>query len=72
MAQTASFTNTSNDIALPTIVRQAANLMRERLEAYRARARMRAELNTYSDRELSDMGLSRSDIEDVVHFRYAR
>ncbi|MDO9706999.1 DUF1127 domain-containing protein [Paracraurococcus lichenis] len=32
-----------------------------------ARARIRAELNSLSDRELADIGLSRGDIEHVLH-----
>ena len=36
------------------------------------RARTRRELESCSDRQLSDLGLSRFDIEDVVFGRYAR
>ena len=36
------------------------------------RARIRCELEGCTDRQLSDLGLSRLDIEDVVHGRYSR
>ena len=77
MAHTASFTNTTrsgatNGTAIPGMIRQAMNLMSERLAAHRARAQMRAELSTYTTRELADLGMGRGDIEDVVHNRFAR
>ena len=63
------------DVTPPTLLRQVANLMRQRLRERRrgrtAQARMRVELETYSDRGLADIGLCRGDIEDVVHHRYA-
>ena len=36
------------------------------------RARIRRELETYSDRELSDIGITRSDIEAIASGRYSR
>ncbi len=36
------------------------------------RARIRRELETCTDRQLGDLGLSRFDIEDVVNGRYGR
>lgn len=36
------------------------------------RARIRRELNSYSDRQLSDLGLSRFDIEAVAAGRFQR
>ena len=36
------------------------------------RARIRRELDSYSDRELRDLGISRSDIEAVANGRFAR
>jgi uncharacterized protein YjiS (DUF1127 family) len=76
MSYSASFTNSSaqnsTEISLPLIVRQALAMLRGRREQIRAKNRLRWELSQYSDRELSDMGLCRSDIEDVVQNRYAR
>ena len=36
------------------------------------RARIRRELESCTDRQLGDLGLSRFDIEDVVNGRYGR
>ena len=36
------------------------------------RARIRRELESFTDRQLSDLGLSRFDIDDVSTGRYAR
>lgn len=58
-------------VTLPELVRQTLNLLRERRDQAKARARLRWELSQYSDRGLADMGLSRADIDDVVHGRYA-
>ncbi|MBE7209492.1 MAG: DUF1127 domain-containing protein [Gluconacetobacter diazotrophicus] len=60
----------SREVGLPTLTRQLISLLQERREAARARARMRFELGQYSDRALADIGLNRSDIEDVVHGRF--
>ena len=38
----------------------------------RARAQIRRELQSYTDRQLNDLGLSRIDIDDVVHGRFRR
>ncbi|MBE7209701.1 MAG: DUF1127 domain-containing protein [Gluconacetobacter diazotrophicus] len=56
---------------MPTLARQVLNLMRERRDDAKHRARLRWELQQYSDRALADMGMARSDIEDVVHGRFA-
>ena len=72
MAHATSFTTSSTVSASPALFRQSINLFRQRVAEYKTRARMRTELNNYSDRHLSDMGLGRSDIEDVVHHRFAR
>ncbi len=71
MAHATSFTSSSTTTS-PALFRQAMNLFRQRVAEYQARGRMRAELNSYSDRHLADMGLSRSDIEDVVRHQFAR
>lgn len=55
---------------LPTLVRQTLNLMAEHREEAQTRARLRYELNQYSDRALANLGMARSDIEDVVHGRF--
>ncbi len=55
----------------PALFRQSMNLLRQRFAEHKERARIRNELNSYSDRHLADLGLSRSDIEDVVRHRYA-
>ena len=72
MAYATSFTTSSTASTRPALFRQSMNLFRQRIAEYRTRARMRTELNSYSDRHLSDMGLSRSDIEDVVRHQFAR
>ncbi len=71
MSTTTSFT-TSSTASAPALFQQTMNLFRQRIAGYKERARMRTELNSYSDRHLADMGLSRSDIEDVVRHRFAR
>ncbi|WP_428390559.1 DUF1127 domain-containing protein [Lichenicoccus sp.] len=37
-----------------------------------AQAQTRRELESYTDRQLNDLGLSRIDIDDVVHGRLRR
>lgn len=69
--RTAGTFERSAEVGLPTLARQVVNLLRERRDAARERARLRWELNQYSDRALADMGMARSDIEDVVHGRFA-
>ena len=70
MAYATSFSSTSGTTA-PALFRQSMNLVRQRIAEHKERARLRNELNSYSDRHLADLGLSRSDIEDVVRHRYA-
>ncbi len=72
MAHAASFTTSSTVSTGPALFRQSMNLFRQRVTEYKTRARMRTELNSYSDRHLADMGLSRGDIEDVVRHQFAR
>ncbi len=72
MSYTTSFTSPSPTAAAPALFRQTMNLFRQRIAEHKDRVRMRTELNSYSDRHLADMGLSRSDIEDVVRHRFAR
>ena len=57
----------------------AGGLLRHVLEGIRARraasaqrSRLRRELSAFSDRELADFGLFRSDIEAVACGRYSR
>ena len=66
MAHTTTFTDTRTETNLPMIVRDAMTRVRAGLEVRRARSRLRWELNQYSNRELADMGLSRSDIDGIV------
>ncbi len=72
MAHITTFTSSSSTTTGLTLFRQAMNLFRQRVAEHKTRARMRTELNSYSDRHLADMGLSRSDIEDVVRHQFAR
>ncbi len=72
MAHAASFTTSSTASTGPALFRQSINLFRQRVAEYKTRARMRTELNSYSDRHLADMGLTRGDIEDVVRHQFAR
>lgn len=48
------------------IVRDAMARVRTSIDGRRARSRLRWELNQYSNRELADMGMSRSDIDGIV------
>ena len=66
MAHTTTFTDTRTETNLPMIVRDAMTRVRAGLEVRRARSRLRWELNQYSNRELADMGMSRSDIDGIV------
>ncbi len=70
MAYATSFSSTSGTTS-PALFRQSMNLLRQRIAEHKERVRLRNELNSYSDRHLADLGLSRSDIEDVVRHRYA-
>ena len=70
MATATSF-NSSSSTTSPALFRQALALLRQRIAEHKERARLRNELNSYSDRHLADLGLSRGDIEDVVRHRYA-
>lgn len=51
---------------LPAMVRQALHTVRQQIGIMRSRQRLRDELLQCSDRELADMGLSRSDIDVIV------
>lgn len=70
MAHITTFTetgaNTHAETNLPMIVRDAMLRVRAGLEVRRERSRLRWELNQYSNRELADMGMSRSDIDGIV------
>jgi uncharacterized protein YjiS (DUF1127 family) len=57
---------TASHADLPGLFRKVIVQAQTAIAVRRSRARLRAELNTYSDRELSDMGLSRSDIDGIV------
>ncbi|MCQ8239303.1 DUF1127 domain-containing protein [Rhizosaccharibacter radicis] len=57
---------TASHADLPGLFRRTVEQVRFNLAVRRERARLRTELNTYSDRELADMGLSRADIEGIV------
>lgn len=51
---------------LTAMVRQALHTVRQQIGIMRSRQRLRDELLQCSDRELADMGLSRSDIDVIV------
>lgn len=59
-------TDTMLETSLPSVVRQALQTVRAHLEVARSRRRLRDELGRCSDRELADMGLSRSEIDSVA------
>lgn len=63
---TTAFTETRTDTNLPMIVRDVMARVRANVDVRRARSRLRWELNQYSNRELADMGMSRSDIDGIV------
>ena len=52
--------------------RTLGSTLRSSIEQRRARARSRAELEAYSDRQLKDLGISRSDISSIVDGHYGR
>ena len=56
--------------------RDAASTLRARFDAWNQRrrtiARVTRELNTYTERQLHDLGLSRGDIPDVARGRITR
>lgn len=62
----------TNSFAVPSqsslkdLALQAFARIRATRELNAERARVRFELDQYSDRDLADMGLSRADIDDVV------
>jgi len=53
-------------------LRNLGALFSNRRRQVSERARIRRELMSYSDRELNDLGLGRSDIEAVASGRYSR
>ena len=67
--------DTVNDSIL-TQIAHAFTERRERFAAWRAkqayRARITRELNTYTNRELFDLGIQRADIPAVVNGTYRR
>ena len=72
MAHTTTFTDDRTATDLPTIVRTGLGHVRAHLDARKARSRIRWELNQYTDRELADMGLSRSDIDGIATGAHTR
>ena len=66
MAQTTTYAGNGAQTNLPTIVQQLVGRVRTHLERRQKRDRLRSELNQYSVRELSDMGLCRDDIDGIV------
>lgn len=66
MSQTTAFAGNDTSSSLPSILRSAISRVQAGLEGRRARARLRWELNQYTDRELADIGLSRSDIDGIA------
>lgn len=59
-------------IGVGGLLQNLGALFAARRQAVTERARVRRELNGYSDRELSDLGLGRGDIEAVVAGHYSR
>ena len=55
-----------------TAFRTLGATLRSSIEHRRVRARSRAELEAYSDRQLKDLGISRSDISSIVDGSYGR
>ena len=66
MAYASDFSSAGSRVDLPSTIRSALGSIRTRLELHRARRRLCWELNQYSDHQLADMGLSRSDIEGLA------
>lgn len=71
MAQVSAYAPRST-IDLSVLARALVDVARNAGEQRRERARVRQELGCYSDRELSELGLSRSDIPAVAAGHYAR
>ncbi len=55
-----------------TASRGLSRRLRDWMGRRREIARIEFELNTYSDRHLADLGLTRGDIRDVARGRYHR
>ena len=55
-----------------SLFRNFGALINARRNQNSERARIRRELESCTDRQLSDLGLSRLDIEDVANGRYGR
>jgi len=66
MAQVSTLQVGSSSTSLSTLFRIVVERVQSAVAVRRAQSQLRWELNQYSDRELSDMGLSRSDIEGIV------
>ncbi|WP_419730741.1 DUF1127 domain-containing protein [Lichenicola sp.] len=71
MAQVSAYAPRST-IDLSVLARALVDVARNSIEQHRKRARVRNELYCYSDRELSDLGFSRSDIPAVAAGQYTR
>ena len=54
------------------VLRSFGALITKHRQQLAERARVRRELQSYTDRELQDLGLSRFDIEAVVQGRHSR
>jgi len=66
MAQVSTLQVGSSSTSLSTLFRIVVERVQSAVAVRRAQSQLRWELNQYSDRELADMGLSRSDIEGIV------
>lgn len=71
MAQVSAYAPRST-IDLSVLARALVDVARNAAGQRRDRARVRHELSCYSDRELSELGLSRSDISAVAAGLYSR
>lgn len=72
LSQAYASVNTGNASPLLLGFRAMREAFKQSTEARRARARARMELESYTDRQLQDLGLSRADIPAVVAGQYGR
>ena len=72
LSQAYASTTAGSSSSFGAVLREARTLIRDGLQVRRSRARARQELESYSDRQLQDLGISRSDIPSIVAGTYAR
>ncbi len=69
---TNSYTTTAAQRSAPITGSSVFGGLRRTLQRWQEQSRIRAELNMMSHRELADLGLMASDINDVATGRYRR